>query len=261
MPLPNTSPDMSPDADDREIRRLDVLADFPEVTLHGFPRALGGDAHALSVVVTDGAARRERVAKPVAVVGGKCRWAMSEKVAVPLSAATTRYGSSPSQRITSHRRLYTIVDDVVGDVEQTAQEGLCRPSTPTLAHAGSVRGGSFFGKKPPFAPTGTMMAFLTCCAFTRSSTSGAEIVATIGPAQAAARDGAEAQVHAFYIRRGHPDFAIRLRRRQVFEITARNLERHVRLERAVGVLLVEVGAQDVGDEPARCAAARGRRRD
>ena len=31
--------------------------------------------------------------------------------------------------------------------------------------------GSAFGKKPPLAPTGTITAFLTCCAFTRPRTS------------------------------------------------------------------------------------------
>ncbi len=39
MPLPNTSPDMSPDADDGEILVLDVGAQLAEMALDRFPGA------------------------------------------------------------------------------------------------------------------------------------------------------------------------------------------------------------------------------
>ena len=69
MPLPNTSPDMSPHADDGEGLGLDVLAQFAEVALHRLPGAAGGDAHGL-VVVAGRAAGGEGVAQPEAVVLG-----------------------------------------------------------------------------------------------------------------------------------------------------------------------------------------------
>ena len=47
---------------------------------------------------------------------------MSENVAVPLSAATTRYGSSLVVAHDVGRRDDLAVDDVVGDVEQAADE-------------------------------------------------------------------------------------------------------------------------------------------
>ena len=45
-------------------------------------------------------------------------FAVFERCAVPLSAATTRYGSSSSWRTTSGGWMICAVDDVVGDVEQ-----------------------------------------------------------------------------------------------------------------------------------------------
>jgi len=82
------------DTDDREVVAVGVDAEVPEVPAHRLPGAAGGDAHLL-VVVAVRAARRERVAEPEAAgecdlvgdVGERCR---------ALSAATTKYGSSPS---------------------------------------------------------------------------------------------------------------------------------------------------------------------
>src|SRR5207244_3714473 len=117
------------DADDGEIHLLRVDAELAEVPLDALPAAARGDAHFL-VVVAGGAARGEGIAQPEPVLGrdgvgdvGEGRGALvgghhqvriiadkgtatfsdianaiSEKVAVPLSAATTRYGSSPSWR-------------------------------------------------------------------------------------------------------------------------------------------------------------------
>ena len=74
--------------------RVGVLAEHARVAAHALPRAAGGDPHRL-VVVAGAATRRERVAEPEAVLGGDVV-GESLNVAVPLSAATTRYGSSPS---------------------------------------------------------------------------------------------------------------------------------------------------------------------
>ena len=77
------------DAGDGDGLGLDVDVDLAEVALHRLPGAARRDAHLL-VVVALAAARREGVAEPVAASRAESALAMSEKVAVPLSAATTR---------------------------------------------------------------------------------------------------------------------------------------------------------------------------
>ena len=66
MPLPNTSPAMSPMPATREVLALDVDADFAEVALDAFPGAARGDGHFL-VVVAGRAAGGEGIAEPEAV--------------------------------------------------------------------------------------------------------------------------------------------------------------------------------------------------
>ena len=69
MPLPNTSPDMSPIPTTVKSVASGVDGELAEVALHRLPRAAGGDAHLL-VVVAGRAARRERVAEPEAARDG-----------------------------------------------------------------------------------------------------------------------------------------------------------------------------------------------
>ena len=107
------------DADHREGLRLHVDAQVSEVVLHRHPGAARGDRQLL-VIVAVRAARGERVAQPEAVLL-RHLLAVSERCAVPLSAATTRYGSSPSYRTTAGGWI-TPSDDVVGDVEQPGDE-------------------------------------------------------------------------------------------------------------------------------------------
>jgi hypothetical protein len=76
------------DPDDRERVLRDVELELEEVPLDRLPRAAGRDPELL-VVVAGRAAGRERVAEPEAVVL-ETEFAVSENVAVPLSAATTR---------------------------------------------------------------------------------------------------------------------------------------------------------------------------
>ena len=116
IPLPNTSPDMSPMPTTVSGSRSASLPSDAGVAAHALPGAAGGDAHRL-VVVAGAAARGERVAEPEAVLV-EISLAMSLNVAVPLSAATTRYGSSPSWRTVSGGCTTVAADDVVGQVEQ-----------------------------------------------------------------------------------------------------------------------------------------------
>ena len=94
--------------------------------------------------------------------------ARSEKVAVPLSAATTRYGSSPSRRTTPAGGTSSPLTRL--SVRSRSAETNSRyAALPSVIHASRSREGSgnCFGRNPPLAPTGTMTAFLTSCAFTR----------------------------------------------------------------------------------------------
>ena len=54
-----------------------------------------------------------------------------------------------------------------------------------------------------------MSVFLTCCAFIEPEHFGAEVLAPLGPADAAARDVPHAQVHALDVRAVHEDLELR----------------------------------------------------
>ena len=150
---------------------LGVDAQLAEVALDRFPGAVRGDAHLL-VVVAGRAARGEGVAEPEAVlladrVGDSrrrwrcpCRRRRPDRDRRRRSAPRARGGTMP------------LADPVVGDVEQAAQDSLvaARRPLPWSAARSPPRGGRLT-TKPPFAPTGTMTAFLTICAFIRPRTS------------------------------------------------------------------------------------------
>ena len=122
MPLPNTSPDMSPTPTTVNGVLLDVGAQLAEVPLHRFPGAARGDAHLL-VVVAGRAARGEGVVEPEAVIarqrigdvgegGGALVGRDHEIGIVAVVAHDVRRAARPA------------LDVVVGDVEQAADQGL-----------------------------------------------------------------------------------------------------------------------------------------
>src|SRR5690625_5031447 len=86
------------DANHGELLVLGVHTQLAEVALDRFPGAARGNAHLL-VVIAVAAAGSEGVVQPEAVFGGNAVGNVGN-VAVPLSAATTRYESSPSWRTT-----------------------------------------------------------------------------------------------------------------------------------------------------------------
>ena len=71
---------------------------------------------------------------------------------------------------------------------------------------------------------------------------GAEILRPVGPADAAARHLAEAQMHALDARRIDEDLVERSRQRQAVELAARELDGDELLRLPVGVDLIEIGA-------------------
>ena len=164
IPLPNTSPDMSPIPTTVKSLALDVGAELAEVALDRLPRAARGDPHLL-VVVAVGAAGGERVAEPEAVLGGDLvgdvrerRGALvggDDEVRVVVVVADDALG-----------RDDLAADDVVGHVEQAAEErAVARDRLSRQRLAAGCRRGGRLTTKPPFAPTGTISAFLTICAF------------------------------------------------------------------------------------------------
>ena len=72
---------------------------------------------------------------------------------------------------------------------------------------------------------------------------GAEVLAPVGPADAAAGDVAHAQVHAFDARRVDEDLERRPRLRQLRHVARVELERQPALVRLLAVLLIIVRAQ------------------
>ena len=158
------------DADHGERRRLDVGVHLAEMALHRLPGAARGDPHLL-VVVAVRAAAGEGVAEPEIVrlgdgVGGvgEGRRALvggDDQIGIVVVAADHL-----------RRRHRRVAVEIVGDVEQARDEdavgGRCPPRR---SPRGRREAGSSFGTKPPLAPTGTITAFLACCALARPRTS------------------------------------------------------------------------------------------
>ena len=71
---------------------------------------------------------------------------------------------------------------------------------------------------------------------------GAEILRPVGPANAAPRHFAEAQMHALDPRRIDKDFVERPRQRQAVDLAARKLDRDGSFDQTVGAELIKIGA-------------------
>ena len=98
-------------------------------------------------------------------------------------------------------------------------------------------------KKPPFAPTGHDHGVLDHLCLDQAQDLGAEVVASVGPAQAAAGDRTEAQVHTLDAGRVDEDLELRPRLGELGDLLGLQLERDVGLGVAVVVDLVVVRAQ------------------
>ena len=191
MPLPNTSPDMSPTPTTVKSSALGVDAQLAEVPLDRLPRAAGGDAHRL-VVVADRAARGERVAEPEAVVERRPRWRCRRTSRCP--CRPRRRGRCRRRRGGPRRRRHDLAavdgDQVVGDVEQPADErAVARDALgqQRLAVRAAV------GRRPldDEAALGADRhddGVLHHLRLHQAEHLGAEVLAAVGPAQPAARD-------------------------------------------------------------------------
>ena len=178
---------------------------------------------------------------------------MSENVAVPLSAATTRYGSSSSWRTTSGGGTILPPGDRVGHVEQAAHERLVALDD-LLEQRGAVAAG-----RRPLDDEAALGAdrddhgVLDGLGLHQPEHLGAEVLAAVGPADAAARDLPAAEVHGLDARRVDEDLEHRPRLGQVRHQVGIQLEREVRLRLTAGVGLEVVRPQHGADDAQEAA--------
>ena len=186
------------DADGREVIGLAVDAHLAEMPLHGDPGALGGDPHRL-VVVADRATGGERVAQPEAVVHGHLVGDVGERRR-PLVGRHHEVGVVGV--VTHHvdRRHDGAADPVVGDVEQGGDERAVAADALGQPGVTITRVGQLLADEPALRAHGHDHGVLDHLRLDQSQHLGAEVVATVGPAQPTPGDGAEAQVDALHPR-------------------------------------------------------------
>ena len=188
--------------------RLDVDAHFEEVALDRDPRALGGDPHRL-VVVAVGAAAGEGVAEPeVALerdgVGdvGEGRGALvggDHEIGIVAVVDDDIVGMDD-----------LVVDDIVGDRQQRADEDAV--AFGALGEPGVAVGrriGQLLGIEAALGAGRDDHRILDHLRLHQAEDFGAEIVAPVGPAQAAAGDRPAAQMDALDARANRPRFRAR----------------------------------------------------
>ena len=230
--------------------RLDVGAELAEVPLDRFPGAARGDAHLL-VVVAGGAARGERVAEPEAVLDrdrvrdvGEGRGALvggDDEVRVVLVVADDvgrRHDSPPAI--------------VVGHVQQSAHEHPVALDH-LLGSAARPAGGRPLDDEAALRADRHDDGVLDRLRLHQAEYLGAEVLAAIGPANAAARDLAAAQVHGLHARRVDEDLEHRPRLGQVRDPRGSSLSDEVRARLAAGVRLEVVRPQHRADDAQEAA--------
>ncbi len=226
------------DAHAGEVLVLAVAPEREEMALDRFPRAARGDAHAL-VAVAHRAAGGEGVAQPEALVQ---RQAVGD-VGESRRALVCRDDQVGIVLVVAHhvrRRHDLAFDDVVGDVEHRADEKLVAIDALGL-HRFAV-GGRALDEKAALGTHRHDDGVLHHLRLHQTQHLGAEVLAAIRPAQAAARHRAEAQVGAFHARAVDEDFAVGARLGRFGHRRGVDLERDDLL-RAGLLTLVEAGAQ------------------
>ena len=186
------------DTDGGELFGLSVVAELGEVTLDGLPGTACGDAHCL-VVVTDGAAGCEGVAQPEAALEadsvrgvGECGGTLvrcDHQVVVVLVACDDALGANDGLGAVGANLK------VIGDIQQGADEdlvGFTALGDPGVAIHSGV--GQLLGVETALCAGGDDDSVLHHLSLDQAQNLGAEVVAAVGPAQAASCDVAEAQV-------------------------------------------------------------------
>ena len=202
----------------------------------------------ICLVVVARASRRRRTRRP-ARSRSRCETslAMSENVAVPLSAATTRYGVvvvvADHARRAGRPRRSTMLSVTSSSPTGTSCSRRClRPAG--LAAA--------VGRRPleheaAFGADRDDQRVLDHLRLHQAEHLGAEVLAPVGPAEAAAGDLAAAQVHSLDPRRVDEDLEQRPRQRQDRDLRRVELDRQVGVGLPSAVVLEGVGADDRAD--------------
>ena len=138
------------------------------------------------------------------------------------------------------------IDEVVGDIEQAVDElAVARNAFGQHGIALTARGRTL-DDEPALRTNRHDDRVLDHLRLDQAKYFGTEILAPVRPAQAATRDRAKAQMHAFDARRIDEDLAIRSRLRQLGQLRRVELEARVVMRVAV-MQLVVVGAQRGAD--------------
>ena len=141
------------------------------------------------------------------------------------------------------------LDEVVGDVEQARDEGLVAGDAlgqPRVAVDGGV--GEVLGEEPALGADRHDHGVLDHLRLDQAEDLGAEVVAPVAPAQAAAGDRAEAQVHALDARGVDEDLVLRPRLGQVGD--RRRLELEARCSGAAAPVAARAGSSWCAASPA-----------
>ena len=234
------------DADGREVVGVRVEPQRREVPAHRLPGAAGGDAHLL-VVVALGAARGERVAEPVPVPPGDLVGHVGERRG-PLVRGDDQVRVVAVEPDHAGRRDHGVADDVVGDVEHRADERPVAGEHLRLVGVPVGRVGQPLADEPALRAGRDDDRVLHLLRLDQAEHLGAEVLGPLRPAQAAARDRAEPQVHRLKPRRVDPDLVLGPRRGHHGHPLGGELEHQVRRVLAVVGALVVVGAQGGVDQ-------------
>ena len=215
------------DAGHGERRGLDVLVELAEVALHQFPGAARGDAHLL-VVVARRAARGEGVVQPVAVFLGERIGDVGEGGGA-LVGGDHEIGIVAVVAHDLGRRAHAALGVVVGDVEQAADQRLVAVDALGLdllarAAAPLCVDWRLLDVEAALGADRHDDGVLHHLGLHQAQDLGAEILAPVGPADAAARHPAAAQMDALHARAVDEDFDQRPGRRQLVEGAAVDLE-------------------------------------
>ena len=139
-------------------------------------------------------------------------------------------------------RHHALEVEIVGDVEQRRDEELVGCGAFGLDRLARPADGQELRHEAALGADRHDHRVLDLLRLHQTENFGAEVLRPVGPADAAARDLAEAQVHALDARRIDEDFIERLGQRQAVDLLALELDRDQRLGLAGVVELIIVGA-------------------
>ena len=229
------------DADHGEVLVLDVDADLAEMALDRFPGALGGDPHLL-VVIARRTARREGVVQPQTELGRDLVGDIRERRRALVGGDhEVRVVAVMAHHVLGRHHLGA--GEIVGDIEHAAHQGLVTVDPLRHQRLPAAFGGGPLDHEPALGADRHDDRVLDHLRLHETEDLGTEVLAAVGPANAAARHLAAAQMHPLGARRVDEDFRHRPGPGELVDLTARELEGKIGLGPATFRLLVEIGAK------------------